>query len=430
MQPGLFYHGRVLSQFQVRLMSRRWLRTIQIVILLLVILSGYTLFADNNFESWKEDFRAYAIANGIQAGVVDTALHGLLPDQKVINLGGRQPESSSTIWAYLDFTVTPERIEAGRRMYAEHTDLLLQLSSRYGVSSDYLLAIWGLETRFGQSTGDYSTIRSLASLAFGGREDRRGFWREQLMAALRILQRGDIDPGALRGSWAGAIGHTQFIPTTFEHYAVDFDHDGQRNLKGSIADALASTANYLAHSGWTRGQRWGFEVRLPADFDWSLADPEIWKNLPDWQALGVEAGSGSFPSSSDPASLFLPAGYRGPAFLIFANFNALLKYNSSSSYALAVGLLADRIRGGPGLQASWPREEKALSSREKTELQELLSAAGYSTEGVDGLIGPNTRAALKRWQSDVGFPPDGYATAEHLRKLREQVELSHTSHEG
>ncbi|MEZ5448612.1 MAG: lytic murein transglycosylase [Thiolinea sp.] len=401
-------------------------RYTRIVILFTLLLFGYTAFSDTAFTQWQAAFRQFALQQGISGQVVDLAFRGVLPDHKVLKLDAHQPEFSRSVWDYLDTAVSPERVVVGQKMLQTHTALLEHISARYGVEKEYIVAIWGMESSYGQQAGNYSVIRSLATLAYQGRMSRRGFWREQLLAALRILQAGDMSVVGLRGSWAGAIGHTQFIPTTFEEYAVDFDGDGLRDIVGSIPDALASTANYLSHSGWRRGQSWGEEIRLPAGFDWTLADPANRQSVDYWinqQQIRRVNGSPFRPEPDEPAFVLLPAGYRGPAFLAYTNFNVILKYNKANTYALAVGLLGDRIRGAGPVQAPWPRTEQELSRLEKAELQELLSAVGYNTDGIDGNIGPNTRAALRRWQADVGFPADGYATLEHLKLLREQAEL-------
>jgi membrane-bound lytic murein transglycosylase B len=358
------------------------------------------------------------------------AFTGLLPDAKVLRLDAHQPEFTRQIWEYLESATSDERVQLGRQRIAEQGGLLSRIAAKYGVDQAYLLAIWGMESSFGKQTGNYAVIRSLATLIYAGREERREFWSQQLLAALRIVQRGDMHLVELRGSWAGAIGHTQFIPTTFETYAVDFDGDGQRDLRNSVADALASTANYLLASGWQTGQEWGEEVNLPEDFNWLLANPDVQKSAQRWRLENrVEAVKGDLLMDNkgipeDISSfIYLPAGYRGPAFMLYHNFSVILKYNKSNSYALAVGQLADLLRGKQGITAQWPHDDVALSHEEKAELQLLLSMAGYNTEGVDGKIGPNTQSALRDWQADVGLPPDGYATVEHLKLLRQQVEL-------
>lgn len=401
-------------------MGRSLARFVRTTLLLLVVLFGYTIVPDSTFEQWKESFRNVAISQGISADTMNLAFRGLLPDAKTLRLENKQPEFSKTVQAYLDSAISPARIAAGQARLRDYAPLLQQLYAKYGVQPEYLLAIWGLESDFGRFTGRYSTIRSLATLAYAGNPERREFWQKQLLAALRILQNGDIAPGSLRGSWAGAIGHTQFIPTTFELFAVDFDGDGKRDLANSIPDALASTANYLARSGWQRDKLWGEEVLLPKHFEWAKADPNIWQASYVWaNQYRITRTDGSALTSPDMAFVLLPSGYRGPAFLGYHNFSILLRYNNAHTYALAVGHLGDRIRGKTPIQGAWPVNETPLSHIQKVELQRLLTAAGYSTDGMDGKIGPNTRAALRRWQMDVGFPADGYATIEHLLLLRQ-----------
>ncbi|OQX01563.1 MAG: murein transglycosylase [Thiothrix lacustris] len=404
-------------------MNRKWLHWLPMVLLLAAVLFGYSAAVDRAFEAWKQQFRQVAIAEGIHADTVDNALRGLLPDSKVLRLEAHQPEFTKTVWEYLETAASPERVAKGQTLLHDYAPLLTQIHAQYGVQPEYLLAVWGLESNFGNHTGRYSIVRSLATLAYAGEAERRDFWQKQLLSTLRILQNGDMPPVSLQGSWAGAIGHTQFIPTTFESYAVDFDGDGKRDLVNSIPDALASTANYLASSGWERDQPWGFEVRLPTTFDWAQADVDFWLPLNIWSKIArVTAVNGqSLDSSTSNAFVLLPAGYRGPAFLALRNFDAILKYNNAQNYALAVGYLGDRIQGKPPLLATWPTEELPLSHDQKSELQALLTSAGYNTDGVDGKLGPNTRSALRRWQLEAGFPADGYATLQQLDVLRQRV---------
>lgn len=406
-------------------MNRRWLHWLLISILLAAVLFGYTLVPDREFEAWKDRFSHLAVTQGISAETAARALRGLSPDKKVLRLEAHQPEFTKPIWEYLETAVSDGRIATGQKLLNEQAPLLERIYQQFGVQPEYLLAVWGVESNYGKNTGGYNIIQSLATLAYAGSEDRRNFWQAQLLSALRILDEGDMSLVSMQGSWAGAIGHTQFIPTTFEEFAVDFDGDGKRDLVGSIPDALASTANYLAHSGWERGKLWGREVRLPTGFDWSRADPDFWLPANAWgQDAWVTGADGSPVTDPDPAYIFLPAGYRGPAFLAFHNFSVILKYNNAENYALAVGHLGDRIRGAGPLLASWPHDEQPLSLTQKSELQELLTVAGYSTEGVDGRIGPNTRSALRRWQLDAGFPADGFATLEYLDVLRQEVQTN------
>ena len=253
-------------------MSRRWVRPIRTFLVLAVILCGYTAVFDHAFESWKMAFRQYALGHGIHAETVDLAMRGVVPDQKVLRLDVHQPEFNKTVWEYLDGAASVQRVQMGQRRLHEYRTLLDRVHAAYGVQPEYLLAIWGLESDYGRFTGRYSIVRSLATLAYAGNPERRDFWRDQLMSALRIIQQGDMSPMSLQGSWAGAIGHTQFMPTTFEQYAVDSDGNGRRDMVNNITDALASTANYLANSGWERDKVWGVEVRLPSTFNWDEAD--------------------------------------------------------------------------------------------------------------------------------------------------------------
>lgn len=405
-------------------MIRKIIHSIQLMLLFAVGLFGYTLFADPDFDQWKVEFSQYAQEQGIKAETLQLALTGLLPDRKVLRLDAHQPEFSRPIWEYLDSAASVARVAKGKRLLAEYSELLNRIHTTYHVQPEYILAIWGVETDYGNFMGGYSTVRSLATLAYQGRSIRRQFWRDQLIAALRIVQSNDMGVNSLIGSWAGAIGHTQFIPSTFERYAVDFDGDGKRDIVNSIPDALASTANYLSQSGWLEGERWAREVKLPSTFEWSRADPTYWLPVKLWveQELIVDVFNHPLPQDTY-GFIFLPAGYKGPSLMAFHNFNVLLKYNNAYSYVMAVGTLSDQIGGQSPIQALWPRDIRELSFAEKAELQELLTMAGYSTDGIDGRLGPNSRAALRRWQMDVGYPADGFATYEHLEKLRVQVPM-------
>ncbi len=366
------------------------------------------------FAEWRDQFRQQALAAGISPRVFDEAFAGVTPDPTVITADRSQPEFTRPVWAYLDGALSTQRVERGRRLLTEHADTLTRIEGRYGVDRQTLVAVWGLESSFGQIMGDKSVIRSLATLAHEGR--RPEFARTQLLAALQILQSGDVRPERMRGSWAGAMGQTQFIPTTYNTHAVDFDGDGRRDIWGSAADALASAAHYLQASGWSLHQPWGTEVRLPSGFDYALADASIRKPLGDWRALGI-AG---IPDGDDSAqaSLLLPAGHRGPAFLVLDNFRSILRYNNSSSYALAIGLLADRFRGRGEVAGEWPRDEQPLSRSERLELQERLARQGYDPGTADGIIGANTRKAIRGFQQTLGWPADGHPTQELLGRLR------------
>ena len=372
-----------------------------------------------SFEEWRDAFRREALAAGINPALFDRALADVTPDPAVIRADRSQPEFSRPVWEYLDNALSPRRVFAGQRLLAEHADILRVIEQRYGVDRRFVVAIWGMESNFGSNTGSLSVIRSLATLAHEGR--RPQFAHDQLLAALQILQQGDVAPEQMQGSWAGAMGQTQFIPTTYQRYAVDFDGDGRRDIWESTADALASTANYLQASGWQHGQGWGMEVRLPAGFDYALADPELRKPVSEWLALGIRplAPHAAAVGSNQSASLLLPAGHNGPAFLVLDNFRSILKYNNSSAYALAVSLLGERFAGSGEIYGSWPRDERQLSRSERIELQERLSQRGYETGTADGIIGANTRRAVRASQQQLGWPTDGYPNYRLLERLRQ-----------
>lgn len=368
-----------------------------------------------DFNGWQRQFRLKALRSGIQAELFDRAFSGVTPDPSVVRADGAQPEFTRPVWEYLDGAISPVRVRKGQALLAEHAASLDAIERRYGVERKTLVAIWGMESSFGQFMGDNSVIRSLATLAYEGRRPR---WaEEQLLAALQILQSGDIGISGLRGSWAGAMGQTQFIPTTYLSHAVDFDGDGRRDIWNSSADALASAAHYLQASGWQQGKPWGFQVALPDGFDHALADSEIRKTYAQWHALGVK-GTPAGLAPDDTGYLLLPAGHRGPAFLVFRNFNAILRYNNSSSYALAVGLLGQRFVGGGQISGSWPKDERPLGRSERIALQEGLAARGYNPGPADGIIGANTRRAVRAFQQSLGLPADGYPTPALLQQLR------------
>nr|WP_298146213.1 lytic murein transglycosylase [uncultured Pseudomonas sp.] len=372
-----------------------------------------------SFSDWCALLRSDAIAAGIDPELFDRAFAGVTPNPDVLAADSRQPEFSRPIWEYLDGALSPLRVAQGRTLRLQHRDTLKEIKKQYRVDREVLLAIWGLESNFGGNIGNHNVIRSLATLAYEGR--RQVFWRSQLLAVLQILQHGDIAPEGLVGSWAGAMGQTQFMPTTYNQHAVDFDGDGKRDLWNSPADALASAAHYLQASGWEKGQPWGFEVKLPKDFDYTLADPDQRRSVAEWLALGVKPLNQEVHEDADAdaqATLLLPAGHRGPAFLALNNFRSILKYNNSTAYALAIGLLSDALRGRDGVQAAWPREDRQLSRSERIELQELLARNGLEPGPADGIIGANTRKAVRTFQQTLGQPADGYPTQELLIRLR------------
>lgn len=371
----------------------------------------------SGFDQWMQGFRARALAQGISPATFDRSLGGVTYDASIIAKDRNQAEFNKTIWEYLDSAVADSRIANGRAALAQHGAVLDRIEARYGVEKEVVVAVWGLESSYGTFRGTTPVIPAMATLAYDGR--RGAFFEQQLIAALKIVQAGDVSPEGMTGSWAGAMGHTQFIPTSYLEHAVDFTGDGRRDIwSDDPTDALASTAAYLAQSGWQRGQPWGVEVRLPAGFNMALAGKDTTRPARDWAAMGVAPAAGGALPGMGAASILLPAGARGPAFLVGQNFAAITRYNAADSYVIGVGHLSDRLAGkGPFLQP-WPRGDRALSTDERRELQELLTRRGFDTGGTDGKIGPNTLTALRRWQASVGITADGYASPEVLNRLR------------
>ncbi len=368
------------------------------------------------YHAFVAAFRAEAAARGIPESVLATAFDTATFQPDVIARDREQPEFTRAIWDYLDTAVSAQRIADGQRNLAEWRQTADAVAARYGVPPEIIVAIWGLESNFGRNFGSFEVIDALSTLAYEGR--RRDFARGELFSALRILQAGDIPRDRMLGSWAGAMGHTQFIPSSFLAHAVDFDGDGRRDIWGSIPDVMASTARYLSDKGWVTGQPWGVEVTLPQGFDYSLADLQERRPASAWAAMGVRPARGSSLPGFAEASVIVPAGARGPAFLVGPNFRTIMRYNASTSYALAVGHLADRLAGGGPILAAWPRDEQPLSRSQVIELQTRLTASGFDAGEPDGLIGPTTRAALRAYQRALGEIPDGFPTLRLLERLR------------
>jgi membrane-bound lytic murein transglycosylase B len=373
--------------------------------------------SDIGFAEWITGFRARAAYEGISAETLDRAFSGVAYDADVIARDSNQSEFTRTIWEYLDRAASDERVAHGQTALMKNAALLSRIEDTYHVPAEIVTAIWGMESAYGSYRGTENVIQALATLAYDGR--RGAFFEGQLIAALQILESGDVAPEDMTGSWAGAMGHTQFIPTSFLAHAVDFDGDGQRDIwSDDPTDALASTAAYLAEAGWVEGQPWGMEVILPDGFDVALTGRSVKKGSDDWSALGVRDVHGAAVSDHGDASIILPAGAGGAAFMVFRNFRVLERYNAADAYVIGVGHLADRIRGGPAIRSEWPRDLRALARDERVEMQERLTAAGYDTQGIDGRIGPNTIAAIRGFQRSVGMLPDGYASTLVLDRLR------------
>ena len=372
--------------------------------------------AATRFRAFLQEFRSEAIEAGIPAELYDRAISGIALNTRVEQLNLSQPEFVRPVWEYLEGAVTATRVNRGRDLIGVNADLFARLQQTYGVPTEIVTAIWGMETNYGSNLGGFNLFEALATLAYEG--PRATYGRRQLIAALKIAQAEDRDPSTMSGSWAGAFGFTQFVPTTFLEQAVDGDGDGKRDLWSSQADALASTASYLSRSGWRSGEPWGEEVQLPPDFAYENADPDIRMAVSEWSAKGVRKLNGEpLTETGAQSAIFLPAGARGPAFLLNENFYAIMKYNFATSYALAVSVLADRLRGGMGITGNWPREETMLNANQRRTLQEGLTTLGFDSGGADGVLGRRTRQAIREYQKSRGIPADGYATASLLTRI-------------
>lgn len=408
-------------------MSRTWSKIIAGVVTMASLMVGAAtgetsesqLTPAIDLAPFLKEIRPEALAKGVSATTFDRATRGLEADPEVLMLASSQPEFVKPVWDYLSGLVSDARIETGRQKLAERGDTLAAIERAYGVDRHVVLAIWGVESNFGTSAGDRHVIRSLATLAAGD-ERRPRFWRAEFLAALRILERGDVAPDRMTGSWAGAMGHTQFMPTTYLVHAVDFDRDGRRDIWDSVADGLASTANYLKASGWRIEDPWGFEVILPDGFDYALSAPGRAQPAAYWRKLGVKRPGGiAIRDTVSPLQLILPAGAKGPAFLVTGNFRAILRYNPAEAYALSVGHLADRIAGGEPVMSAWPEADRPLARGEREELQKRLLDRGLDTGAPDGIIGRQSRAAIRAFQRTRGLPEDGYPSLQLLELLRQ-----------
>ena len=369
-----------------------------------------------SFSAWKQEFARSALAAGISPSTVRTALANARLQPRIVSLDRAQPEFTRTPWQYLDGAVSAQRIKTGRAKLQEYAAPLQAASKRYGVPASVIAAIWGMESNYGSNFGNFSAVDALATLAFDG---RRAAWaQKELIAALRIIDNGDIDAEHMIGSWAGAMGNTQFLPSVFLEYAVDADGDGRRDIWGSMADVAASTANYLAHSGWNSEEPWGVEVRLPAGFNYARTELTSRQNSSAWAAEGVKTMDGQALPTIAGASVIAPAGARGPAFLVGTNFRAILRYNNSTNYALGVSLLSQQLAGKGGVQAEWPRDLAALTREQTKAMQTALNQRNFATGTPDGVMGPATRAGLRQYQQDQGLVADGYPTVELLQRLQ------------
>lgn len=384
----------------------------------LVLGAMHTANADAAFQKWVRDFRNVAARSGVSTKTYDAVFATIsAPDRDIIGRMGNQAEFEFRIWDYMDSSVSEERVKNGREMRRKWANVLSQIERRYHVDRDVVLAVWGMETRYGGYMGDHNVIEALATLAYGAPR-RKKFWRSELINALKIVQAGHIRHADMVGSWAGAMGHTQFMPSSWQKFAADYDNDGRKDIWTNIPDALASTANYLNRHGWQTGKTWGYEVRLPAGFNKGLEGKDG-ITLGKWQSLGVRRVNGKpFPRGADRAVLKFPGGKNGPAFLMLRNFYIIKRYNNSDAYALAVGHLADRIAGfGPFVQ-EWPRGYTPLDDDGRKEVQQRLKALGFYDAPVSGAVGPKTRKAISDYQKRAGIEVNGEASAELLKHLR------------
>jgi membrane-bound lytic murein transglycosylase B len=370
-----------------------------------------------NFDSCVASMWPDAARRGISQQSFQRFTEGLEPDLRIMDLMDSQPEFTKAIWEYLDILVNDARMAKGREILAKYKSEFDAVEKAYGVDRYIIASIWGIESNYSTQIGDRSVLQSTATLACIGR--RQKYFRDEFLVALEILYRGDLKPEQLRGSWAGAFGPTQFMPTAFKRYAVDADGDGRRDVVDNPYDLIASTANNLKKDGWQSGASWGYEVVIPKGFNFMLADRSKAMALSQWDHEGVKRANGKpFPNPADKAYLLAPAGSDGPGFLMLQNFRVIMKYNPAEAYALAIGHFADRLRGGTPFVQPWPRQERVLSRAERLELQQLLAQRGFYKGTPDGQFGGQTREALRAFQVSAGLPADGFATSDLLERLR------------
>lgn len=392
------------------------MRASHLALPLALVASLASLPARADFQSCLAGLRSAAAAKGVSTATFDRAMAGIEPDMKVIELMNNQPEFKTPIWDYLGTLVDDEKVAEGRAMLRQHAATLAAAEQRFGVDRHTIVAVWGVESDFGKARGRMPLVQALSTGACLAPR-RNAFFKGELIATLQIIQRGDVRPERLMGSWAGAFGHTQFIPSTYLRLAVDGDGDGRRDLVDSIPDALHSTANFMDKAGWVTGASWGYEVRVPDGYPGPTGrNPK--QPVSSWAARGITRIDGSPLSGGGAAGLLMPAGRNGPAFLVFKNYDAAYSYNGADSYALAISLLSDRLRGRPGVQAAWPTDDLPLSREQRRELQRLLIARGFDVGEPDGAVGSLTRAAIKQIEAKLGLPQTGRPGEKVLRALK------------
>ncbi|MBY0321839.1 MAG: lytic murein transglycosylase [Reyranella sp.] len=374
--------------------------------------------AQSDFQSCLQTIRSDALRQGVSAAIIDGAFRNLTPDQKVVDLDGKQPEFSLTYSKYVGSAVSNDRIVKGQQRMAQHRALLDQLQAEYGVPPQYIMAFWGIETNYGGFMGDFQVVRSVATLACMTK--RRDFFSNETVQALRILAMNHMTREQMRGSWAGAMGNMQFMPSTFMKWGVDRTGDGRIDLWTSLPDAFASAANFLRGIGWKPPLPAAEEVFLPQNFPLDQADTTVEKPVRTWAQMGVrKAGNAALPSSDEPSSIILPAGFRGPAFILYPNFKAVMNWNRSTLYALSVAILAQQIAGGPPVMQGAPADDEPLSRNTIVDMQNRLARLTLYTDEVDGLLGPKTRSAVRLYQKQIGMPADGHPTPEFVRRLQQ-----------
>ncbi len=372
--------------------------------------------AHADFDSCLAGIQSQAASAGVSAQAFRAATKGIEYDDKVIELSQKQPEFKTPIWDYMAALVDDERVEDGKAAMRRNAQALATAEQRYGVDRHVIAAVWGVESNFGKNLGTMPLVQSLATLACSGNR-RRDFFRGELMATLKIIERGDIEPARLTGSWAGAFGQTQFMPSTYQRLAVDLDGDGRRDVVDSTADAVGSTANFLRAAKWSNGMGWGYEVRLPRGFNTAAAGRTRKHPVGHWSSLGVTKIDGSALSASGPVGILAPAGANGPAFLVTRNFDSIYSYNAAESYGLAIAVLSDRLRGRAGVQAAWPTDDPPLSRAERRDLQVRLTQKGFDVGEPDGKVGEKTRQAIKEVERSLGMPLTGRPGGKVLQAL-------------
>lgn len=384
------------------------------------LLAGPAFAQSGEFRDCLQNIRTDAIRQGVPAAVVDKAFQGLTPNQQVIDLDSRQPEFSLTYSKYVGNSVTPDRIAKGQQKLAQYKGLLDQLEREYGVPGQYIVSFWGMETNYGTYMGDFQVVRSVATLACMTK--RVAFFTNETIQALKILAQNHMTSVQMKGSWAGAMGNMQFMPSTFTKWAIDRDGNGKVDIWNSVPDAFASASNFLRGIGFKPGLPSSDEVQLPNGFPLEQADTSVEKPVKAWATMGVKkAGGAPLPNSDEPASIILPAGFRGPAFILYPNFKAVMNWNRSTLYALAVGILARQIAGGPGVMQAPPEDDQPLARDTVIDMQTRLARLGFYTEDVDGLLGPKTRSAVRLFQKQIGLPADGHPTPQLVQRLQQAI---------